>query len=83
MNVLRSTAALLFAGLLVACSPAGRTPDFDVVKTLKDSFRSRIRVAPEIEVLPSEQIRQIVFPPKSRKPVKFIDLRLGEVKGKN
>ena len=30
MNVLRSTAALLFAGLLVACSPAGRTPDFDV-----------------------------------------------------
>ena len=60
-----------------------RTPDFDVVKTLKDSFRSRIRVAPEIEVLPSEQIRQIVFPPKSRKPVKFIDLRLGEVKGKN
>ena len=46
-----------------------------VVKELKDSFRSRIRVAPEIEVLPVEDVQRINFPAKSRKPIKFIDLR--------
>ena len=50
-------------------------PDFDVVKTLKDSFRSRIRVAPQIEVHPVEEIQRINYPAKTRKPVKFIDLR--------
>ena len=50
-------------------------PDFDVVKTLKDSFRSRIRVAPQIEVHPVEEIQKINYPAKTRKPVKFIDLR--------
>lgn len=52
-----------------------KMPDFDVVKELKDSFRSRIRVAPQIEILPVEEIRKINFPPKSRKPIKFIDNR--------
>ena len=52
-----------------------KMPDFDVVKELKDSFRSRIRVAPQIEIRPIEEIRRINFPPKSRKPVKFIDNR--------
>ena len=47
----------------------------DAVKLLKDSFRSRIRVAPDIEVLPAEEIQRINFPAKSRKPIKFIDLR--------
>ena len=50
-------------------------PDFDVVKDLEDRFRSRIRVAPIVEVHPVEEIHQINFPAKSRKPVKFIDLR--------
>lgn len=50
-------------------------PDFDVVKELKDSFRSRIRVAPQIEIHPVEVIQKINFPAKSRKPIKFIDLR--------
>ena len=49
--------------------------DFDPVKELKDSFRSRIRVAPNIEVLSDDELRRIIFPPKSRKPVKFIDTR--------
>ena len=52
-----------------------KMPDFDIVKELKDSFRSRIRVAPQIEILPVEEIRRINFPPKSRKPIKFIDNR--------
>ena len=50
-------------------------PDFDVVKMLKDSFRSRIRVAPQIEVHPVEEIQKINYPAKSRKPIKFLDLR--------
>ncbi len=50
-------------------------PDFDVVKELKDSFRSRIRVAPQIEIHRVEEIQKINYPAKSRKPIKFIDLR--------
>ena len=50
-------------------------PEFDAVKELKDRFRSRIRVAPEIEICPVEQIHAINYPPTGRKPVKFIDER--------
>ncbi|MBP5647187.1 MAG: AMP-binding protein, partial [Bacteroidaceae bacterium] len=50
-------------------------PGFDVVKELKDSFRSRIRVAPEIEICPVPEIQAINYPPTGRKPVKFIDQR--------
>lgn len=50
-------------------------PKFDAVKDLKDRFRSRIRVAPEIEILSIEEIKRINYPAKSRKPVKFIDKR--------
>lgn len=49
--------------------------EFDPVKDLKDRFRSRIRVAPAVEILPAEEIAKINFPAKSRKPVKFIDYR--------
>lgn len=44
-------------------------------KDLKDRFRARIRVAPEIEILPAEEIHRINFPAKSRKPIKFLDER--------
>lgn len=55
---------------------ASANADADIlVKQLKDSFRSRIRVAPRVEVLPVDVIRAINFPAKSRKPIKFIDLR--------
>jgi len=47
----------------------------DVIKDLKDRFRARIRVAPKIEIMPAEAVHRINFPAKSRKPVKFIDLR--------
>ena len=50
-------------------------PTFDVIKDLKDRFRSRIRVAPNIEILPVSEIHSINFPAKSRKAVKFIDKR--------
>jgi phenylacetate-CoA ligase len=50
-------------------------PEFDAVKDLKDRFRSRIRVAPRIEVCPPAEVAAILYPAKSRKPVKFIDNR--------
>ncbi len=51
------------------------TPPFDPVKDLKDRFRSRIRVAPGIEIRPVPEIAAINYPASSRKPVKFIDIR--------
>jgi len=54
-------------------------PEFDAVKDLKDRFRSRIRVAPRIEILPVPEVAAINFPAKSRKPVKFIDKRAKHV----
>jgi len=50
-------------------------PGFDVVKDLKDRFRARIRVAPEIEICPADQIRAISMPDINRKPIKIIDKR--------
>lgn len=49
--------------------------DAEIVKDLKDRFRSRIRVAPLVEIHNVEEIHKINFPAKSRKPVKFIDIR--------
>ena len=51
------------------------SPKRDVIKELKDRFRARIRVAPEIEICSAEEIRKINCPDISRKPVKFIDNR--------
>lgn len=48
---------------------------FDMIKDLKDRFRSRIRVAPIVEILSPEDINIINHPVMARKPVKFIDNR--------
>ena len=45
------------------------------IKEIKDLFRSRIRVAPEIIFESSEKISSLQFPPMSRKPIFFRDLR--------
>ncbi|MDR0566265.1 MAG: AMP-binding protein [Prevotellaceae bacterium] len=47
----------------------------DVVKDLKDRFRAKVRVAPDVEVCPAEEIQKINFPNMSRKPVKLVDRR--------
>ena len=54
-----------------------RGVDFDVVKDLKDRFRARIRVAPNVVVRDVEEVRRLNFPEMSRKIVKFIDHRRG------
>jgi phenylacetate-CoA ligase len=51
-------------------------PGFEVIKDLKDRFRARIRVAPEIEICPVNQIKTISMPETCRKPVKIIDKRM-------
>ena len=47
----------------------------DIIKDLKDRFRARLRVAPNVEILPTDVIQKINFPAKSRKPILFIDER--------
>lgn len=47
----------------------------DVVKDMKDRFRARIRVAPEIKIVSVQENNRLLFPEKSRKPVKLIDRR--------
>ena len=50
--------------------------DFDIVKDLKDRFRSRIRVAPIVEILSPEDVGKLNNPSSgNRKPIKFIDNR--------
>jgi phenylacetate-CoA ligase len=51
-------------------------PAAGVVKDMKDRFRARIRVAPEVEICTVDEVRRINFPDMSRKPVKFIDNRI-------
>jgi phenylacetate-CoA ligase len=52
-----------------------RQMEIDIIKDLKDRFRAKIRVAPEIEVCNADDLRKIIFPDMSRKPIKFIDKR--------
>lgn len=47
----------------------------EIVKDLKDRFRSRIRVAPDIDIRPADELRAAILPPTARKPIKFVDLR--------
>ena len=52
-----------------------KQPAFDVTKALKDRFRARIRVAPDIEICPVDEIKKINHSDMNRKPIKFIDNR--------
>lgn len=49
--------------------------DFDIVKELKDRFRARIRVTPEIEIVSADENRRTMRIDTNRKPIKFIDNR--------
>ena len=46
-----------------------------IVKDLKDRFRAKLRVAPDISFAEPDTIRKITMPEMKRKPVKFIDKR--------
>ena len=55
-----------------------KQPSIDVIKALKDRFRARIRVAPDIEICTVDEIKKINHPEISRKPIKFIDNRISK-----
>jgi phenylacetate-CoA ligase len=40
-----------------------------------DRLQARVRVRPEVVIEPEERVREQVFTPKARKPIRFIDLR--------
>lgn len=50
-------------------------------KVIKDHFRAKLRVAPDIRFESPEYIHQLQNPPMSRKPVKFADKRISETRG--
>ncbi|WP_298612171.1 phenylacetate--CoA ligase family protein [uncultured Odoribacter sp.] len=47
----------------------------ETIKELKDRFRAKLRVAPDIVIGNSEEIHRIQLPDMNRKPMKFIDKR--------
>ena len=51
------------------------SPSDEFKKRIKDVFRAKVRVAPDIEFDSVEAVNKIMFPPMSRKAVKFIDHR--------
>ena len=59
--------------ILVRLSSSLQTKEFE--KSVKDLFRSKVRVAPTIRFESAEYISKVQQPPTSRKLVKFIDLR--------
>ena len=44
-------------------------------KEIKDIFRAKVRVAPSVIFHDPEEVARMIYPPMSRKPVKFIDNR--------
>lgn len=57
----------------VRIDSGNRSDEF--VKQIKDIFRSKVRVAPDITFESAELISRLQMPPMSRKTVKFFDLR--------
>lgn len=54
--------------------------DDQIVKELKDSFRAKLRVAPDVEIMEIDKIKKIQSPEITRKPIKFIDKRNSTIK---
>ena len=52
-----------------------KQPSDELIKDLKDKFRAKLRVAPEVRFDTIDHIKQVSFPEAKRKPVKFIDKR--------
>lgn len=62
----------------VSIDPLCTRSEKEIVKELKDHFRAKIRVAPDIELLPFQTLRERVFKESQRKPTKFVDNRHGK-----
>lgn len=51
----------------------------ELISNIKDHFRAKLRVAPEIEIASASEIGKLQFPKLSRKPMLFIDKRIQDV----
>lgn len=49
--------------------------DEGFVKHIKDLFRAKVRVAPQVSIENPDYVNKLIHPQMSRKPVKFFDLR--------
>lgn len=54
---------------------AVENPTEELLQTIKDHFRAKLRVAPGIELTSVEEINALRFPPMSRKPIQLVDYR--------
>ena len=54
---------------------ATKSPDNNLFQKIKDHFRAKLRVTPQIQFVSFEELQKIVFNPMSRKPITFIDKR--------
>ncbi|MDD3201827.1 MAG: AMP-binding protein [Bacteroidales bacterium] len=46
-----------------------------LIKDLKDKFRARLRVAPNVKIVPASELQPVIYRESQRKPIKFIDNR--------
>lgn len=60
---------------LIKVIVSSKTNPESIIKTLKEAFRVKLRVTPEIEIADSNDIHQQLFANESRKPMVFRDLR--------
>ncbi len=54
---------------------ASNNPTQDLLVRIKDHFRAKLRVTPNVTIVPTDELKKIIFPPMSRKPITFIDKR--------
>lgn len=54
---------------------ASQNTSEELLQTIKDHFRAKLRVAPTIEFSSISEIDKLRFPPMSRKPVQLVDYR--------
>ncbi|MDO4881160.1 MAG: AMP-binding protein [Capnocytophaga sp.] len=52
-----------------------KNPSEELKKEISNHFRAKIRVVPKIEFHNIEELNRLIFPPQSRKPIRFIDKR--------
>ena len=58
-------------GMVPSCSAS----EEQFIKELKDRFRAKLRVAPDVRIESADRLRAEVYKDEIRKPLKFIDLR--------
>ena len=51
------------------------TPTEKLIEDIKDHFRAKLRVRPNVEIVPAPELKKLLYPPMSRKPRYLIDKR--------